>query len=598
MSPLHIRRKSERPPHLMCCSPSSPIGPEFTEFSPSRELVPKPSKAFLSIPQFLKPNRSTKAHATSIHRALLVSEILWLILDYICRFDESPESDHKWDRTMGKRTLASLARTCRTLSKPALDALWMRLDNLDPLIKVLPRRMWAKKHYPFVVRMFMGEKQWETFHKYAVRVRFVRGPCWRVPAAVQHNVIAALARYPKASLPLLPNLTELIWSELKMSNLIDPSVSLIKYFAGPGVTTVSLFLICWPNHVSSELAVLADLPNLCPNVTSFTAFFPRSSYSDHSREIGDIVRQWPQLRVLRSCALSQPVMDTITTRKTLDTLSIELNNSSTAVYVGQLPSHVHTWSLGGNSAGLCLRYLETIQGSPTSFHLRIGADDSTTADMEALVGVLPTRLDKNRLHTLAIELTSSYWSTPASDTFSLSSSLLSSLASFPSLRELDISTYCAAEVDDQGYTTWIAALKGLTSLKVGVADVSKARPFASVGAVLAVLRACRQLETLWIVFDGTLGLPSVDEKGKRRGQLNKVEKIDGSENKNEWGVTNHLITHIRVGHSPLGEDEKGLEAMARCLRSVMPRLEKIRSDKYPSEVEQRWARVQGTLAKR
>ena len=74
-----------------------------------------------------------------------------LILDFIRRFDESPECE-QWDRTSGKRTLASLARTCRTLSAPALDALWMRLENLDPLIKVLPRRMWAKKYYPFVVR--------------------------------------------------------------------------------------------------------------------------------------------------------------------------------------------------------------------------------------------------------------------------------------------------------------------------------------------------------------------------------------------------------------------------------------------------------------
>jgi len=451
--------------------------------------------------------------------------------------------------------------------------------------------------------MFMGETQWATFRKYAVRVRFVRGPCWRVSATVQHNVIDALARYPKASLPLLPNLTELVWSELKMSNLIDPSVSLIKYFAGPGVTTVSLFLICWPNHVSSELAVLADLPNLCPNVTSFTAFFPRSSYSDHSREIGDIVRQWPHLRVLRSCALSQPVMDTLTSRQTLDTLSIELNNSSTAVYVGQLPSHVHTLSLGGNSAALCLRYLETIQGSPTAFHLRIGADDSTTADMEALVAALPTRLDKTRLDTLTIELTSSYWSTPASDTFSLSPSLLSSLASFPALKELDVSTYCAAEVDDGAYETWIAGLKGLTSLKVGVADVSKARPFASVGAVLAVLKACRQLETLWIVFDGSLGLPSVEDKGKRRGELENEGEGEGAshdenENENEWGVTNHHITHIRVGHSPLGEDDEGLEALARCLRTVMPRLEKIRADRFQSEVDVRWARVQNMVVKR
>lgn len=444
----------------------------------------------------------------------------------------------------------------------------------------------------------MGEKQWLTFRKYAERVRYLRGPCWRVSATVQHNVIDALVRHPKATLPLLPNLSELVWSELKMSNLIDPSVSLIKYFAGPGVTTVSLFLICWPNHVSSELAVLADLPNLCPNVTSFTAFFPRSSYNDHSTEIGEIVRQWPRLHVLRSCALSQPVMDTITSRQALDTLSIELNNSSTALYVGQLPSHVHTWSLGGNSAALCHRYLATIQGSPTSFHLRIGADDSTTPDMEELVGMLPTRLDKDRLHTLTIELTSSYWSTPASDSFSLSPSLLSSFASFSALRELDLSTYCSAEVDDTGYEAWIAGLRGLTSLKVGVADVSKAKPVASVGAVLAVLAACRQLETLWIVFDASLELPSGVDKGKRPEEFDEVAKKDGDKGENEWGVTNHYITHLRVGYSPIGEDEKALEALTRCLRTVMPRLEKIRADKYPSEVDERWGKVQEMLVPR
>lgn len=446
--------------------------------------------------------------------------------------------------------------------------------------------------------MFVGEKQWATFHKYAVRVRFLRGPCWRIPATVQHNVIDALVRYPKASLPLLPNLTELVWSELKMSNLIDPSVSLIKYFAGPAVKTVSLFLICWPNHVSSELAVLADLPKLCPNVTSFTASFPRSSYSDHSREIGEIVREWPQLRVLRSCALSQSVMDMLTSRQTLDTLSIELNNSSTALYVGRLPSHVRTLSLGGNSAALCLRYLETIQGSPTGFNLRIGADDSSMADMEALVGVLPARLDKSQLRTLTIELTSSYWSTPSSESFSLSPSLLSSLASFPSLRELDVSTYCAAEVDDNAYETWIAGMTSLRSLKLGVSDVSKARPVASVGAVLAVLRACLHLETLWIIFDGTLKLPTVDEKGKRWGLQGEVESQDRDVNENEWGVTNRYITQIRVGHSPLPEDEKGLETLAKCFKTVMPRLEKIRAERYPPEVDQRWGRVQEMLVRR
>ena len=255
----------------------------------------------------------------------------------------------------------------------------------------------------------------------------------------------------------------------------------------------------------------------------------------------------------------------------------------------------------GNSVALCLRYLDTIQGSPTGFLLRIGADNSTAEDMEALVGVLPTQLDNARLCMLMIELTPSYWST---DSISLSSSLLSSFASFPSLRELDVSTYCVAEMDDTGYETWIAGLRGLTGLQVGVADVSKARPLTSLGAVLAVLRACWQLETSWIVFDGSFWVPSVDDKGKRWRGLEtkanvkikgKVEREDGDEN--EWGVMNHCITHLRVRHSPLGEDDKELEGLAMCLRAVMLRLDKIRADRY-SKVHARWGRVQDMLVGR
>jgi len=124
--------------------------------------------------------------------------------------------------------------------------------------------------------------------------------------------------------------------------------------------------------------------------------------------------------------------------------------------------------------------------------------------------------------------------------------------------------------------------------------VSKARPLASVGAVLVVLRACRQLETLWIVFDGSLGVPSVDDKGKRWGELGEVERKDENENENEWDVRNHRITHIRVGHSTLGDD-KGLKGLAGCLRAVIPRLEKIRADRYPLEVWERWEKAQEIL---
>ncbi|KAH0832411.1 hypothetical protein J3R83DRAFT_13450 [Lanmaoa asiatica] len=282
------------------------------------------SKRFRPVPHFLKPSRPTKAPSVSMNHCLLISEIFCLILEFIQQIDHSPSGECREDCTLGRRTLASLARTCRAFSAPALDLLWMRLDSLDPLIKVLPSRMWAKKHSRFVIRMFMGDKQWLTFQKYAVRVQFLCGPCRGIPPSVQRNVITALARFSGASLPLLPNLTELVWSESDTFSVIDPTVALIKYFAGPRVTTISLFLVSWPIYVSAR-AVLADLPNLCPNVTSFTAI-PRATLNDNSRDIGDIVSKWSNLRVLHSCALSQAIMDELASQQTLNTLSIELTS--------------------------------------------------------------------------------------------------------------------------------------------------------------------------------------------------------------------------------------------------------------------------------
>ncbi|KAH7890184.1 hypothetical protein F5I97DRAFT_1949410 [Phlebopus sp. FC_14] len=108
------------------------------------------------------------------------------------------DPEPRWDRKIGKATLASLARTCRAFHEPALDALWMKLDLLDPVIQLLPRRMWTKRYHPLLIRVFMREKHWLTFRKYASRVKSVRAPCWSLHSSVQYNIILALAKplYP------------------------------------------------------------------------------------------------------------------------------------------------------------------------------------------------------------------------------------------------------------------------------------------------------------------------------------------------------------------------------------------------------------------
>lgn len=443
----------------------------------------------------------------------------------------------------------------------------------------------------------MGDKHWSTFHKYAVRVQFLRGPCRGIPPSVQRNIVNALARFSGASHPLLPNLTELVWSESDTYSVIDPTVSLIQHFAGPRVTTISLFLVSWPILVTARV-VLADLPNLYPNVTSFTAI-ARTTLNDHSRDIGDVVSKWSNLRVLRTCALSQAVMDELASKETLNTLSIELNSCVPDVYVEKLPTMVHTFSLDGSNALHCIRYLQTLQGNPTRVHLHVGLDVTLPSDMDTLFQMLPMRFDTTRLRDLTVSLRSSFRRAIALHaSFPLTEPLLGSLYAFSSLVTLDVDSFCASELDDAAYERIAGAWPELKSLKVGAADVSRATPVASVRAVIAVLRACPCLETLHIVFDGSIPPPpptvlDVDEGTQHGGSAGDGEaeevRVDGVERGQQervatswarsWGISNQYITQIHVGHSPIEEDVNGLKDLASCLRSVMPRLGIIQSTK-------------------
>ena len=448
----------------------------------------------------------------------------------------------------------------------------------------------------------MGDKHWLTFHQYAVRVHFLRGPCRGIPPSVQRNVITALAQFPEASLPLLPNLKELVWSESDTFSVIDPTVSLIKYFAGPGVTSLSLFLVSWPIYVSAR-AVLADLPNLCPNVTSFTAI-PRATLNDHSRDVGDIVSRWSNLRVLRSCALSQSIVDELASRKTLNTLSVELNSFVTEVYLDTLPTTIHSFSLEGSNVLCCIRYLQTLQGTPTHFRLHVGLDLIHSSDMDVLFRMLPTKFDTTELRNLTISLRSSHRRGLMLHSFPLTEPLLASLYPFSALVTLDLDSFCTRELDDAAYERIAATWPELRSLKLGAADMSRAEPVASVGAVIAVLRSCPYLETLHIVFDGSIPPPSpvmmldVDSlRGTQHGEWaggsegsgggrveeGKEERVATSQVRT-WGISNQHITQIHVGHSPIVEDREKSRDLVSCLGSVMPRLGRIQSRKESSDM--------------
>ena len=69
--------------------------------------------------------------STRMHRALQIEEILFNIFHHFV-----PAVDMVW-REKPDPVLAALARTCRAFKEPALDALWMILHDLSPLVGCL-----------------------------------------------------------------------------------------------------------------------------------------------------------------------------------------------------------------------------------------------------------------------------------------------------------------------------------------------------------------------------------------------------------------------------------------------------------------------------
>ncbi|KAI9464354.1 hypothetical protein HD554DRAFT_1266538 [Boletus coccyginus] len=237
-----------------------------------------------------------------MHHCLYISEVLNLIF----KFAGHRDVQHHQGRQEGKKTLASLARTCRLFSSPALDALWHDLYSFDPLINISP-----------IATSFVDDSQWSTFRKYARRVKTFRPHGARVPVKVEKEFISSLQHCPISYLPLLPNVAELKWGELSYSALDDSGVPLLKYFAGPAVTSVTLSLLRWLAYSSPELAIITDLPTLCPNVTSFTVVVGFPWEYQPCRELGRMVAQWPRLQTLRTCVLPQSMMDQLFSRRTL-----------------------------------------------------------------------------------------------------------------------------------------------------------------------------------------------------------------------------------------------------------------------------------------
>ncbi|OAX31743.1 hypothetical protein K503DRAFT_750464 [Rhizopogon vinicolor AM-OR11-026] len=81
-------------------------------------------------------------------RALSISELRWKIFQLV-----------DWEPSR-KKTLPALALTCKSFTRPALDALWKELDGLGPLVRCLPQSLWKLDKQELVRQILAYARQY------------------------------------------------------------------------------------------------------------------------------------------------------------------------------------------------------------------------------------------------------------------------------------------------------------------------------------------------------------------------------------------------------------------------------------------------------
>ncbi|KAI0644928.1 hypothetical protein C8Q79DRAFT_1071946 [Trametes meyenii] len=156
-------------------------------------------------------------------------------------------------RSEWRTTLAACARVCRAFSHHALDALWSALDDIKPLLELLPSLRNIEQTY-VLASSSDPEREWENFKHYASRVRVLRYQR-DLGTRIDASVWAYMAGRCGGN-PLLPNLRTLDAQDISVPD-ITPLILLIP--AAPCLRQLYLsFCDSAPSWVSVTMVFLFD----------------------------------------------------------------------------------------------------------------------------------------------------------------------------------------------------------------------------------------------------------------------------------------------------------------------------------------------------
>ncbi|KAG2111320.1 uncharacterized protein F5147DRAFT_573666 [Suillus discolor] len=409
----------------------------------------------------------------------------------------------------GRHSLAALSRVCRSFKDIALDALWVKLDSLEPLFACLPRDLWTMTDdRKLLIQRPVTEADWSVFEQYASRVRILGNADFDLFGGIDAEFVYAMIGFCSQSL-LVPNLRILCCKGYRY-----PDSFPFVYALPPGSqphSSVCVIEFVGPHSMCPRVGELA----LCglTHLRKATLIFPsREDLSWLSRIVG-----LQELRIVLAGILPP------------------LRSQFRTSYLEKLVIHSFNLTTSGSSVAGWVVPCRQLQLIPTF-------TESAVA-VERVLRMLDQRLLFDVLEHILIDVV--FEPNHIDKAFTLQT--FTPLMRFSSLKEVDLSTFCMSLLDDDDLGSIVKSWPRLECLYLGTKCFWQTPPKITFRGLVTLLATCPDLRNLGLVFDTTkVASPTAERLGH--------------------GVCNTNITHFHVGCSPI---EQPLE-VAVLLSVVLP----------------------------
>lgn len=439
-----------------------------------------------------------------------------------------------------RRTLARLARTCRTFSEPALDVLWAHIDTLAPVVACLLRHVWSRHRHGLRLNGRILTSHWRDIEKYLTRVRAL-GKAGQSVMRTEDGLelVHTLCSHPWPS--LLPRLEKLFWLG---SNCEYPR--LLLSLLTPTLTELHLHAMSSP-FMSSVLPILGAI---CPLIKHF------SNTGLHAAAPVPVSRAvvcgWHQLKALSTEAVDGPALLHLSTLPSLEHLQLSFLSLRRGFFKYSPATFSNTLrhlTIRAQSPELCVPLLEATWIPARSVSISLGNfPPSSLVSNEKILVLLASRVTAQQVQAFSLDLTYDSLITITE---------IMPLFSFCALEELMLPSTCGnLTINDQDLLRAAKSWPKLKKLRLGDEGrwITPARPQITLDGFAGLLLHCPDLCSLGIGMDATSYSVVTPE-------------VPGG------GIINTKITTLSVGASLI---ESPL-AVAAFLSSVLPNLKNILS---------------------